>query len=251
VADAGPDAAVCGLSCAMQANMISSANGTWTLPAGITTGSNLNDPAATMTATVHGAYNLIWSMSNGICSASDTVMIVFHDPVEGIWADAGEDQYLDVFSTTDLNGHASQGSYLQWSLLSGAGSIAHPNDSTTEVTGLALGDNVFVLSASIGQCASALDTMLVHVNDLFIPQGYSPNDDAVNDTWEITGMAAFPGSELRIFNRWGQEVYQSDSYNNQWDGRAHNGRALPDDTYFYVLNLSGDRTYNGHVIIKR
>jgi len=250
-AQAGADAAICGLTYTMQANSTSSGTGTWTLPAGLSTSSSLNDPNAVMTAGAYGSYALVWTLTNGICNASDTVAVIFHDPGVDIWVDAGADQYLDVVSTTILNGQANGGAYLQWSLYSGAGSIVDPNDSTTEVTGLGIGDNVFVLSANIGQCASVLDTVLVHVSDLFIPQGYSPNDDAVNDTWEITGMAAFPGSELRIFNRWGQEVYHSDSYANQWNGHARNGRPLPDDTYFYVLNLSGDRTYNGHVIIKR
>ena len=93
--------------------------------------------------------------------------------------------------------------------------------------------------------------MLIHVNDLFIPQGFSPNGDGVNDRWEVTGIAAFPGNTLKVFNRWGQLVFESYGYENEWDGRAMFGRDLPDATYFYVLNLTSDRTYNGHVILKR
>ncbi|MEO8591297.1 MAG: gliding motility-associated C-terminal domain-containing protein, partial [Flavobacteriales bacterium] len=249
-AQAGADAAICGLSYEMQASSNSMITGAWTLTSGLVANS-LNDPNATVVANAYGTYTLVWTVTNGVCTASDTVVVTFHDPGIGIAVDAGPDQYLDVVTSTFLNGQTTPGASLQWSLSSGSGSISSPNDSTTEVIGLGIGDNVFVLSANIGQCASTLDTVLVHVDDLFIPEGYSPNGDGVNDAWEITGMEAFPGSELRIFNRWGQEVYQVDSYANQWDGRANNSRPLPDDTYFYVLNLSGDRTYNGHVIIKR
>lgn len=235
----------------MQANSTSSGSGSWTIPASLTTSSSLSDPNAIVTANTYGSYALVWTMSNGICSSSDTVVVVFHDPGQGIWVDAGFDQYIDVVTTTVLNGSASVGANLQWSLISGTGYISNPNDSTTEISGLQIGDNVLVLSANIGACASAFDTVLVHVSDLFIPQGYSPNGDGVNDNWEITGIMAYPGSGLKVFNRWGQLVYQSFNYANQWDGRADSGLPLVDDTYFYVLNLSGDLTYNGHVIIKR
>ena len=85
----------------------------------------------------------------------------------------------------------------------------------------------------------------------FIPQGFSPNGDGVNDRFEITGMGAYPQSTLEVFNRWGQKVYTSGSYANGWAGEGDTGAPLTDDTYFYILNLSGEKAYNGFVVIKR
>jgi gliding motility-associated-like protein len=248
VANAGPDVSACGLRASMSAV---GANGSWSLPTGITPYNSLNTPAMEIGAAAYGTYALVWSVTNGTCSASDTALVSFIDPVPGLGVDAGEDQFLAVVDHTWLLGSATAGANLSWWVLSGSGSIEEPNDSSTAITGLGLGDNLIVLTASINPCASVSDTVLLHVDDLFIPEGYSPNGDGSNDRWEIRGIEAYPNSALQVFNRWGKLVFEADAYANEWDGRSRNGQALPDDTYFYVLNLSGQRTYNGPVIIKR
>jgi gliding motility-associated-like protein len=93
--------------------------------------------------------------------------------------------------------------------------------------------------------------VIVHIAGLFIPEGFSPNGDGVNDRFEITGIAAYPGNTFQVFNRWGQEVYAARDYDNSWDGRSHNGGELPSSTYFYVLNLPGLGAFNGPITLKR
>ena len=246
-ANAGPDQSICGDA----ADLSGTGQGQWTAPSGVTFYGSPQQPSVIATATAYGTYAIIWTEAQGSCSASDTVLVTFLDPGTAIWVEAGEDQRLEVTTESLVTGSASPGASLIWTILSGSGSFAQPTDSSTSITGLAIGDNVVVLTASLGICASVSDTLLIHVADLFIPQGYSPNGDGTNDRWVITGLEAYPASELRIFNRWGHPVYATDRYGNDWEGRSHNGQALPDDTYFYVLNLGGNRTYNGHVIIKR
>ncbi|MCB0795271.1 MAG: gliding motility-associated C-terminal domain-containing protein, partial [Flavobacteriales bacterium] len=250
VADAGPDEVVCGTSHTLAA-LLSNAVGSWTGPVGASFIPSVNDPNALITVPAPGSYSLIWTVGDGQCSASDTVLVTFLDPETPIWADAGADQDLSVFTATELNGSASPGAQTLWSLLSGSGYISNPSDLGTSVTDLGVGANVFILTAVIGDCATASDMVLVHVKDLFIPQGFSPNNDGVNDTWEITGIEAYPENELTVYDRWGRPVYSATDYDNSWNGHSSNGHALIDDTYFYVLNLPGDRPYNGYVIIKR
>ncbi|MBK6342202.1 MAG: gliding motility-associated C-terminal domain-containing protein [Flavobacteriales bacterium] len=250
VADAGPDITACGLRTAMNAVPFNG-NATWTLPAGIT--SYTPETSATMEigGAAYGSYLLVWSVTNGSCYASDTALVNFVDPGSGIWVNAGEDQHLAVIDFAHLSGSAMAGAALNWWVLNGSGTIDQPSDSATTISGLSFGDNLVVLTASINQCASISDTVLLHVDDLFIPEGYSPNGDGVNDRWEIRGVEAYPNSSLQVFNRWGKLVYEAEDYSNEWEGRARNGQPLPDDTYFFVLNLTGRRSYNGHVIIKR
>ncbi len=249
-ADAGSDLTVCGAEATTSA-ALAQGTGAWSLPWGLTPNGTLTQPALSVDATSYGSYTLLWTVTVGNCTAVDTMSILFVNPDVGLTVDAGPDQYLEVSNSTQMQGHAILGAEIDWWLLSGGGNVLVPNDTNTTVQDLAIGDNYFVLTASLGQCSSVSDTMIIHVDDLFIPEGYSPNGDGVNDRWEITGMAAFPGSSLKVFNRWGQLVYESEYYSNEWDGRALYGRELPDATYFYVLNLSAERTYNGHVIIKR
>lgn len=76
-----------------------------------------------------------------------------------------------------------------------------------------------------------------------IPQGFSPNGDTFNDTFEILQLrAVFPNFTIKIFNRYGTVVYQGDSTITDWNGREHNsGNLLPTGTYFYVLKLHNEQ----------
>jgi gliding motility-associated-like protein len=70
----------------------------------------------------------------------------------------------------------------------------------------------------------------------FIPNVFTPNSDSINDYFNIvgTGINSIKG---RIFNRWGQEVYNWDSLQKGWDGNS-NGTESPSAVYFYLINLN-------------
>ncbi|MRR23517.1 gliding motility-associated C-terminal domain-containing protein, partial [bacterium] len=73
---------------------------------------------------------------------------------------------------------------------------------------------------------------------LIIPEAFSPNDDGTNDTWEIDHKELYPDMEIKIFNRWGQKLWESPrGYPEPWDGRS-NGVRLPIDSYHYVIELN-------------
>ncbi len=72
-----------------------------------------------------------------------------------------------------------------------------------------------------------------------IPKGVSANGDQANDTFNLSGLGV---SQLKIFNRYGQEVYSKPDYTNQWAGQSNDGKELPDATYYYVIS-----TYSGEV----
>ena len=113
-------------------------------------------------------------------------------------------------------------------------------------------------------CNSAgCDTAFVNVyvacvsEDLHIYTGFSPNNDpdGVNEFWKIQGIEAYPNNEVRVFNRWGNEVYRVKGYNNvdkAWRGEWQS-IDLPDGTYYYIVDLGneqGDRM-TGWVLIRR
>ena len=98
--------------------------------------------------------------------------------------------------------------------------------------------------------------------------GITPNGDGLNDFFEIRGIQNFPGNNVKIFNRWGVLVWETDNYGgtdgeeNVFSGES-NGRAtinageeLPTGTYFYILNFTGDTnpgksSYTGYLYINR
>lgn len=78
---------------------------------------------------------------------------------------------------------------------------------------------------------------------LVVYNEFSPNGDGVNDYFKIDCIARYPNNSLQVYNRWGNIVFQTRSYKNDWDGTT-NGRAivqpedqLPVGTYYYVLDL--------------
>lgn len=89
----------------------------------------------------------------------------------------------------------------------------------------------------VGAC-SYTDAVTVTVGiPLELPNGFTPNEDGVNDFWEIGGTGAFPKMEVLVFDRSGQEVHRNIGYVQPWDGRR-NGIPVPVGTYYYVLDLN-------------
>lgn len=97
---------------------------------------------------------------------------------------------------------------------------------------------------------SGFATVSITVNaTLFIPNVITPNGDGVNDYFEIGGSKNYDKIELTIQNRWGNEVFKSNNYRNNWDGYSLNA-----GTYFYqlVLEKNGNRdSRKGWVLIKK
>ncbi len=80
-------------------------------------------------------------------------------------------------------------------------------------------------------CITVVDTVV----ECYIPNGFSPNGDGVNDNYVIPCKDRYPEATVRIFDRWGVEVWFSDgAYQNNWDGHNMQGIVLPDGTYYII-----------------
>ena len=87
---------------------------------------------------------------------------------------------------------------------------------------------------------------------IIAPEGFSPNGDDVNDYFILEGLEAYPDNSIKIFNRWGNIVYTSSPYTNNWDGTYNRNQQLPTGTYFYVLDLGeGFEKTQGNVYLNR
>ncbi|MFN5705694.1 MAG: Ig-like domain-containing protein, partial [bacterium] len=95
---------------------------------------------------------------------------------------------------------------------------------------------------------------------LFIPSGFSPDGDGVNDGFVIKGLEKYPQNKIEIFNRWGNKVYEKAPYDNSWSGTSRtNGvvvlgdGVLPNGTYYYILDFGvpGVAPQTGYVVIKK
>jgi gliding motility-associated-like protein len=74
---------------------------------------------------------------------------------------------------------------------------------------------------------------------------FTPNGDGINDRWLVTNGAACTNQiVVKVFNRYGNEVYSNENYQNNWDG-TYKGKPVPDGTYYYVINY---RLISGRVV---
>jgi gliding motility-associated-like protein len=78
----------------------------------------------------------------------------------------------------------------------------------------------------------------VPFKEVIIPNVITPNGDEINDELKIKYLYLYPGSKLKIFNRWNQLVFFSDDYQNDW--RAD---GLEAGTYYYILEVLDDESF--------
>lgn len=87
---------------------------------------------------------------------------------------------------------------------------------------------------------------------IFIPNTITPNGDDYNDTWIIENIELYPNASVKVFNKWGNKVYDSGALYEPWNGE-HKGAPLPSEVYFYIITLGNDsgNEYTGTITIIR
>ena len=87
---------------------------------------------------------------------------------------------------------------------------------------------------------------------------FTPNNDGLNDVFFIECIENYPNNNVKVFNRWGNQVFEMDNYDNSWDGTS-SGRAtinapekLPVGTYYYLIDFGdGSEPKTGWLYITR
>lgn len=107
----------------------------------------------------------------------------------------------------------------------------------------------YEVSNEEGLSGTAIVSVDISECPLKIPNVFTPNGDGINDYFEIEGLEQFDRVEVLIFNRWGNEVYRHDNYDNSWQGID-----LNEGTYYYriVTHQRGEQNrYESWVLLKR
>lgn len=96
-------------------------------------------------------------------------------------------------------------------------------------------------------CDTATVFVFIECTDIVIFTAVSPNGDGQNDVFYIAGIEDFPEAELVVYNRWGNQVFEAENYQNDWAGTWDGDKDLPDGTYYYFLKLNDEdnRTFRG------
>jgi gliding motility-associated-like protein len=155
--------------------------------------------------------------------------------------DASCDYTLDGMIESDVLGGTSPYQY-SWS-----------TGSTEEIlTEVGTGDySLTVIDDK--DCEASADATVYYLGEgcLEIPTVFTPNDDGYNDDWVINGIIDYPNCSMKIFNRWGQLLFESVGYTQTWNG-TYDGDALPIADYYFILDLQdGTEARTGTITLKR
>lgn len=225
----------------------------WTPSAGLNNALIAKPIATPLTTTT---YMVIGTDDKGCFKDTGYVPIIVY-PVPTV--DAGSDKTINVGQSVDLVPTISTDvTSANWTPTSGLTRSSYPGITvkpviTTEYT---------VQVANNGGCkATDKVTIFVICNDanVFLPNTFSPNGDGANDVFYPRGTGVFTIKMLRVFNRWGQVVFEKANMTPNdasigWDGKL-NGKLLTPDVFVYTVDIvcvnGATLTFKGNVALVR
>lgn len=116
-------------------------------------------------------------------------------------------------------------------------------------------DSISPVCKSARQPVEILIKKCLEDSVIFFPNGFTPNDDGVNDAYVVFNVPAGVTVDIWIYNRWGDLVHQTDNYQNDWRGlcTANNclNKQLPSSTYFLVAKLNTGEEFKTSITLIR
>ncbi len=261
IAEAGADSTICLDGYFMNAILPAGTTGMWTFPDDLISGDPL-DPHTNIANLLPGDNIFTWTISTAECPSLsvDEVTITLESVI------AQHDAYT-ILAGNDLrnfdvvaNDLVSESSDL----------IVMDLDEPISGNLIELSNGVFDYFPDIGfigvdsfhyeicnQACNFCDeaTVILTIN---LGEGeenaiITPNGDGRNDDFAPEVIYQFPNNQFRVFNRWGEKVYEEYNYIGGWYGKNQKGEDLPEATYYYnlILSLSRKRKLYGSITIKR
>jgi len=193
----------------------------------------------TVTASEYGDYTLLFNEAQ--CNLTTSIEAFFR-PVPSFYL---PDSVVCLGAPVQLRPFGNNSEAFEWLWSTGQESpyIGVVADSL---------EAIFYWSAS-NECgtSSGMVTLIAQPCAIRVPNVFTPNNDGYNNAFVIENIDKYPGSTLKVFSRWGAEVYSSTGYNNDWSpGTAE----VPDGTYYYILGWNkrtGMEHIEGYVTILR
>ncbi len=201
--------------------------------------------ASTQTISVNkaGTYSLTVSDNSG-CKATDTILVKeVAGPTFNGYSQTPVSTIADGYAT--LYASAGTGSLI-YSLLQKAtwqSSNQFSNLSEGYYTAIVKDDN---------SCTDSMQIQILTNKDPVIPSdGFSPNQDGVNENWTISKIEIYPKAIVKVYDRWGKLVFESKGNYKAWNGTDTKG-FVSSGTYFYFIDLqNGNKPQVGYITVIR
>ncbi len=223
-----------------------------------------------------GAEQFRWQLANGLAAPSDTLADPFVNPtitttyrVIGMSTCNTDTAYVkitvlprpaSIAATGPVKVHtfaekqvyivqpSVTGSKFTWQVTGGNITAGQGSNSVQINWGTAGAGTISVAEINAGGCPGERKNLAVEISGEPLPIFYNvitPNNDNRNDAFVIGNLNWYPENELKIYNRWGQEVYQNSNYQNNWQAEK-----LSAGVYYYFFTANG-KSWKGWVEVMR
>lgn len=148
------------------------------------------------------------------------------------------DQYL--LTPTSFSGGVGP-YYYDW----GNYVTTYPNNDSIIVDATILEDNLNQFNLTvIDHCGYEITSPIIEIYEqcrVVVPNIITPNGDNTNDYFVIRNNSDYDKISLQIYNRWGNLIFESNDYQDDWNGKDMNGDPVNDGVYFYTATPAGDK----------
>jgi gliding motility-associated-like protein len=185
-----------------------------------------------------GTY-VVNSLEDAGCTAtiSGTETIVVNPvPVAPIAGDDATYCYYDQFAP--MYAQASLNGTLTW--YSDAGLTQQVGSGESLLPSTVVGTYTYYVVETAANCQgpATLVSIVVEQCETEIPTAFTPDGDGTNDFWIIPDLSTnFPNNIVRVYNRWGNLIFESEGYATPWDG-TYNGEELPVASYYFIVDFN-------------
>jgi len=224
---ASSNSALCeGATLNLSASSVPGASYTWTGPNGFSSGQQ-NPVVGAARPSQSGVYT-VRAIVAGCSSAPGSTSVTIHPrPL----VQAVQELFVHEGQSVTLQPQASgSGIRFRWT-------PARFLSSDTAATPLCMPEQDISYTVQVTNAAGCTAATNIRVRVLLkihIPNVFTPNGDGTNDTWNLKGLESYPGATVLIFNRYGQQVFESRGYARPWDGTYRN-QPLPSGTFYYLI----------------
>jgi gliding motility-associated-like protein len=175
-------------------------------------------------------YKVLITNKYGCKDSAYLTIFVDQKPV----ADAGPDKKINLGDSVVLNGSVS-GTSINFSW-SPASFIDDIHSKTPTVYPPEDAEYTLTVNSEVG-CGSSSSSVIVKVyKDVYVPTGFTPNNDGKNDLFRVTAADNYKRFKLLVCNRWGQVIFETTDINKGWNGKFKDVQ-LASDVYVYYLEI--------------
>ncbi len=186
----------------------------------------------------YGDKSVSLQVSNGTCSDSATQTFTLNNQLKARFSSPPQLCPEDKAVFTD----SSIGKVTAWAWNFGNGAVSGLQNPPPQQYPFSSGDKYYAVKLIVSDSAGCLDTALYNLKVLYtcyiaVPTAFTPNGDGINDYLYPLSAYKAKNLEFRIFNRWGQQLFETKDWTNRWDG-TFKGSLQPAGVYVWFLNYT-------------